>query len=102
MKDGARTFTISEEFVTKAQPNRRLIVAKRYDAAVAGAVRVIVDGKDAGVWELPQREFFFGESTFAIPAELITSNATRLRFVHIDRSGSLPANSYYYWVMVDG
>jgi hypothetical protein len=97
----ARTFTGSEEFLVRAVPGRRLVIASRYDAAVAGALRVFVDGREIGVWELPERQFFFGEGTFTVPPESITASTARIRLVHVPRPGGLPANSYYYWFLVD-
>ena len=76
-------------------------IIKRYDSDVRSAVRVFVDDQDAGVWRFPAREYLFGESRFDVPASLIASDSTVLRFEHIsDTERETNLNSFYYWIFV--
>jgi len=80
-------------------PRRDLIVAKRYDAAIRGTVRVYVDGVFIGEWEFPERQFQFGEDLFIVPASFITEEQTRITFEFVPGS-SIDINSLYYSVFV--
>jgi hypothetical protein len=97
IRDQGRTTTGSEEFVIRSEPGRPLIIAKRYDAAVGGAMAVYVDGSFVGEWRLAPREFVFGEDTFRVGREFITGPTAHLRFQHLPGSGG-NLNSFYYWV----
>ena len=97
VKDEARTSTGSEEFIVKSQPGRPLIIIKRYDAAVGGAMNVYVNNIFVGEWELAPRDFVFGEDTFHIGPEQITDTTTRLRFEYLKRPAT-SLNSFYYWI----
>ena len=92
---------MAEEFKVASIEGQRLLIAKRYDAAVGQDLQVIVDGQDAGVWELPKRDFFFGEELFVIPPELVTANRIQLRFEFIPTEVSAAGNSFFFWILVD-
>ena len=97
IKDEARTSTGVEQFVVKSVPGRPLIVVKRYDAAVGGALAVYVDNQFVGDWELAVRDFVFGEDTFLIAAQLVIDATTELRFEHLPNPNTT-LNSFYYWI----
>ena len=99
LEDDARVFSVAEEMTVKSVPGSPLTVVKRYDAAIGGRLHVLADGVSAGEWELPRNEFFFGESGFTIPADLITSDRTRLRFEVIPVPGAEAGNSFYFWIL---
>jgi len=107
LNENARTFTVAEEFKVASRDGERLLIAKRYDAAVGQRLRVVVDGEtaisgeDAGIWDLPKRDFFFGEELFVIPGDLITSSRTELRFEFIPTDRSDAGNSFFFWILVD-
>ena len=101
LRDEARTFTASEEFTVESVPGERLIVLKRYDAAMVGKLRVFADDEEVGEWEPESGDYFFDEDIFVVPASFITRNKTDLRFEVIPVPGRPTANSFYYWILVD-
>jgi hypothetical protein len=101
IKDEATTFTVSERFIVKSAPGERLVIVKRYDAALRGQLRVFADGVEVGIWDMPRRDFFFGEDVFTIPGSFITANSTELLFEVIRGEGIADGNSYFYWILVD-
>ena len=101
IKDEATTFTVSERFVVSSIPAERLVIVKRYDAALRGQLRVFADGNEVGIWDLPRRDYFFGEDVFTIPGSFITANSTELLFEVIRGEGIADGNSYFYWFLVD-
>lgn len=98
--DDARVFRVAEEFSIVSEPGVPTTIVKRYDASVAGSVRVFVDGQDAGVWELPGERRFFGESAFTIPGELLTADRATLRFEVIPGRAAIAGSSFFYWILV--
>ena len=60
------------------------------------------DGIEAGVWDLPAKRTFFGESSFIIPGELVTQNRTVLRFELIPGKTAIAGSSFFYWILVPG
>ena len=100
LSDDARVFTGAEEFTAGSVPRQPLTVVKRYDASIGGELRVFADGELAGTWELPIQQTFFGESSFTIPANLITNARTRLRFEVIPTRLAIAGNSFFYWILV--
>jgi hypothetical protein len=102
LNENAKTFTIAEEFKVGAKEGQRLLIAKRYDAAVGQDLQVFVDGEDAGIWKLPKRDFFFGEELYVIPPELITANRVEIRFEFTPADKSPAGNSFFFWILIDG
>ena len=100
LTDDARIFRFAEEFSVTSQSGTPLVIVKRYDASVAGSVRVLIDGADAGEWNLPSERSFFGESAFAIPGELVTQNRVTLRFEVIPGQTAIAGSSFFYWILV--
>ncbi len=101
LEEDARTYTTFEIFKASSNPGERLIIAKRYDAAIGQSLRVFADDQEVGIWDLPKKDFFFGEEIFVIPGEFITGNRTELKFEFIPRPGSDQANSFFYWILQD-
>lgn len=99
VEDDARVFSVAEEITVASVPGKPLTVVKRYDAATGGMVRVFADGHEIGEWELPRREFFFGESSFTIPADFVSQDRTRLRFEVIPTRLAVAGVSYFYWIL---
>jgi hypothetical protein len=101
ISDDARITGGYESFRVAAAPGKDLIIVKRYDSGVRGALRVLADGQPVGVWRFLPRRYVFGESQFVIPASFITSDTVVLRFEHIpDRKRQTSLNSFYYWFFV--
>ena len=101
LRDEARTFTGSEQFIVKSVAGERLTILKRYDANVVGKLRVFADDREVGVWALKPRDYFFGEDIFVVPASFITRATTDLRFEVVPVPGRPTADSFYYWILVD-
>ena len=99
LEEDARTFTIAEEFRVRARQGERLILAKRYDAAIGQSLRVFIDGQEIGVWDLPKKDFFFGEEFFEIPAEFVAANQVKVRLVFVPDQPGAVADSFFYWVL---
>jgi len=99
--DDARVTSGSESFRINTLADRDLVIFKRYDSAIRGAVRVFVNDQQIGVWRFPPRRFFFGEDQFLIPGSFIQGDTVMLRFEHIpDPKGLTSLNSFYYWFYV--
>ena len=99
--DDARVTSGSESFRINTLADRDLVIFKRYDAAIRGAVRVYVNDLQIGVWRFPPRRYFFGEDQFLIPGSFIQGDTVVLRFEHIpDPKGLTSLNSFYYWFYV--
>ena len=75
--------------------------SQRYDAAIGQSLRVFADDQEVGIWDLPKKDFFFGEDIFVIPGEFITGDTTELRFEFIPGRASDQANSFFYWILID-
>tara|TARA_Y100000031_G_C8127003_1_gene341022 strand:+ start:48 stop:638 length:591 start_codon:yes stop_codon:yes gene_type:complete len=101
IKDEATTFSIAEEFTAKSVPGELLVVAKRYDAALRGTLRVFADGIEVGEWALSDKDFFFGVDSFDIPGSFIVSDKTTLRFEVVPLPGQTTGNSFMWWIMVE-
>jgi len=99
--DEGRTFTGIEEFIVTTVPGERLVVVRRYDAAVPASLLVFADDQEVERWDLEPREFFFGEDSFVIPASFITEDHTHVRMVVVPMPGRETASSFYYWFLVD-
>ncbi|MEE8046162.1 MAG: hypothetical protein V3T49_04915 [Dehalococcoidia bacterium] len=102
IKDEATTFSGSEQFTAKSVAGELLIVAKRYDAALRGTLKVFADGAEVGIWTLAEQDFFFGVDSFDIPASFITRDKTILRFEVVPTPGHDTGNSFMWWIMVEG
>ena len=101
IKDQATTYSGSEEFTVKSVPGELLVIAKRYDAALRGAVKVFADGAEVGEWQLSDKDFFFGVDSYDIPASFITSDRTTLRFEVVPLPGQTTGNSFMWWIFVE-
>jgi len=102
IKDEATTFSGSEQFTVNSVPNEILVVAKRYDAALGGILKVFADDVEVGEWELSEQDFFFGVDSFDIPSTFITGDTTQLRFEVVPEPGRTTGNSFMWWIMVEG
>lgn len=101
IEDDASITTGYESFRVNTVAGKDLIIVKRYDAAVRGAVRVFINGQQVGIWRFPPRDYFFGEDQFIIPASFITGSTAVLKLEHIpDPEGLTSLNSFYYWIFV--
>ena len=102
IRDEATTFSIAEQFTVKSIPGELLIVAKRYDAALRGTLKVFANGAEVGDWTLSDKDFFFGVDSFDIPATFIVGDSTILRFEVVPLPGQTTGNSFMWWIAVEG
>lgn len=102
IRDEATTFTVAEQFTVKSVPGELLVVAKRYDAALRGTLRVFANGAEVGEWVLSAKDFFFGVDSFDIPGSFITSDTTIMRFEVVPLPGHESGNSFMWWIGVEG
>ena len=102
IRDEATTFTGSEQFTVKSVPGELLVVAKRYDAALRGKVKVFANGAEVGEWSLAENDFFFGVDSYDIPGSFIDGDTTILRFELVPEPGRPAGNSFMLWIMVEG
>ena len=101
IRDEATTFTGSEQFTVKSVPGELLVVAKRYDAALGGKLKVFANGNEVGEWVLADSDFFFGVDSFDIPGSFIIGDTTILRFEVVLVPGRIGGNSFMWWIMVE-
>jgi hypothetical protein len=101
IRDEATTFSGSEQFTVNSVAGELLVVAKRYDAALRGVLKVFADGAEVGNWELADQDFFFGVDSYDIPASFITSDKTILRFEVVIAPGQTSSNSFMWWIAVE-
>jgi hypothetical protein len=101
IKDQATTFSVSEQFTVTSVPGELLVVAKRYDAALRGTVKVFANDAEVGEWKLSDKDFFFGVDSFDIPGTFITSEKTVLRFEVVPLPGQTTGNSFMWWIFVE-
>ena len=101
INDQATTFSGSEQFTVTSVPGELLIVAKRYDAALRGTLKVFADGAEVGDWKLSDKDFFFGVDSFDIPGTFVTSEKTILRFEVVPLPGQTTGNSFMWWIFVE-
>ena len=78
------------------------MVAKRYDAALGGKLKVFANGSEVGEWVLADNDFFFGVDSFDIPGSFIIGDTTILRFEVVPEPGRTGGNSFMWWIMVEG
>jgi len=77
--DGGRLVTGGLGFRVAAQPGQPLLLVVRLHAVQAGAVRVLADGHDAGLWRYPALPGEWIETAFRVPADAITRDQVELR-----------------------
>jgi hypothetical protein len=79
MTDGGRIVLGSARFRVKATPGRDLEIVMRTDAWYPSRLRVSVDGKGAGTWQIARSETAWVEPRFTIPGALVTGPRPELR-----------------------
>ncbi|MSQ05976.1 MAG: hypothetical protein EXR54_05260 [Dehalococcoidia bacterium] len=101
LQDEGRSTGGFEELVVRTQPGQPVILVKRCDASVAGAMNVYANGWLVGEWRLPAQPYIFGEDAFRIPSSQVTGSATTLRLEHLPQAGG-SLTSFHYWVYTTG
>lgn len=72
LTDGGRIVYGLERFRVRVTPGRDLTMILRTDAWYPSRIRVLVDGKDAGVWDIARADTSWTEPQFTVPGARIT------------------------------
>lgn len=105
LADGGRLMTGGESFVLATEPKQPLLLIARLHQTTDMALRVQVDGSDAGRWRLPAIPGEWLESVFAIPADLIVNNQTQVTITVEEMFDAGPESRYspfHYWAYQGG
>ncbi|HYR68838.1 MAG TPA: hypothetical protein VER77_03090, partial [Candidatus Dormibacteraeota bacterium] len=87
--DGGRIVRRSGRFRATVTPGRDLVIVMRTDAWYSNRIRVLVDGKDAGLWTYAFSETAWVEPRFRVPGGLLTRARPELTMVR-DEAGVDP------------
>lgn len=71
LADGGRIVYGSERFRASVAPGRDLTLILRTDAWYPSRIRVLVDGKEAGLWEIARSDTAWVEPAFTVPGRLL-------------------------------
>lgn len=97
--DGGRLVNGGLSFRVAAQPGQPALLIARLHAAQAGAVRVIVDGHDIGLWRYPALPGEWLESAISVPVQAITQDIVEIRLeVDTTNTAFRHFGLYYLWV----
>jgi hypothetical protein len=83
--DGGRLVNGGLAFRVAAQPTEPMLLIARIHPMQAGAVRVMVDGHDLGLWRYPALPGEWLETAFFIPAGAVTQDRVEIR-LEVDTS----------------
>ena len=87
--DAGRIVRRSGRFRATVTPGRDLVIVMRTDAWYPNRLRVLVDGKDAGLWTYAFSETAWVEPRFRVPGGLLTRSRPELTMVR-DEAGTDP------------
>ncbi len=97
--DGGRLVNGGLAFRVEAQPGQPMLLIARLHPAQAGAVRVIIDDRDLGLWHYPAQPGTWLETAFSIPAAAVTQDRPEIR-LQVDATDPALRHFalYYLWV----
>jgi hypothetical protein len=88
LADGGRIVYGSERFRTSVDPGRDLTLILRTDAWYPSRIRVLVDGKAAGLWEIARSDTAWTEPVFTVPGRLMTRTRPEIALVREGGAGT--------------
>jgi hypothetical protein len=95
--DGGRLPTQGERFLMACFPGEPAALVMRTEAYAGFTLRVSVNGRDLGTWEVPRRELVWTEPLFEIPGDVLTGDAAAVTLTQVDAKRPYP--SYQYWLL---
>jgi hypothetical protein len=97
--DGGRLVNGGLGFRVETEAGQPLLLVARLHAVQAGAVRVIVDDQDNGLWHYPALPGEWLETAFRVPAAVVSGDSAEIR---LEVYGNDPQRRrfalYYVWV----
>ena len=101
--DGGRIVRRAERFRATVTPGKDLVIVMRTDAWYSNRVRVLVDGKEAGLWTYAFSETAWVEPRFKVPGRLLTRARPELTMVRdegVDPGGAAGRDfsPFRYWL----
>jgi hypothetical protein len=97
--DGGRLVNGGLAFQLAALPHQPTLLIARIHPMQAGAVRVIVDGHDLGLWRYPALPGEWLETAFPVPADVVTQDKVDVRLeVDMTDPSFHHFALYYLWV----
>jgi hypothetical protein len=105
LADGGRLMTGGESFTMTTRPGEHLLLVARLHQTADMALRVYVNGNDAGQWHLPAIPGEWIESDFPIPANLVTGEQTQVAITVEEMFNTSPESRYspfHYWAYQGG
>ena len=98
--DGGRLVSGGMSFQVKTQPKAPLWIVARLHAREAGAVRVLVNGRDVGRWAYPALPGEWLETLFAVPSDAVLGDKTEIRLQVDSPSPDFRHYApYYFWFL---
>ena len=95
--DGGRIVRGSERFRATVHPGRDLLLVMRTDAWYANRLRVVVDGKPAGIWSIARSESAWAEPRFTVAGALLKRDRPEFRIERIGAAGEENVAPFRYW-----
>jgi hypothetical protein len=101
MTDAGRILRGGERFEATVTPGRDLVLVMRTDAWYPSRLRVEVDGKPAGIWNIAFSESVWVEPRITIPGALLTRSRPEFRITRDQAGEGGSARDYtpfHYWL----
>jgi len=102
--DGGRIVRGSGRFRATVTPGKDLVIVMRTDAWYSNRLRVLVDGREAGLWTYAFSETAWVEPRFRVPGGLVTRGRPELTIVRDesgadrDGTGARDFSPFRYWI----
>jgi len=102
--DGGRIVRRSGRFRATVTPGKDVVIVMRTDAWYSNRVRVLVDGKDAGLWTYAFSETAWVEPRFKVPGRLMTRGRPEFTMIRdvagVDPDGAAGRDfsPFRYWI----
>ena len=95
--DGGRQTTKGERFIMACRPDTPGALILRTEAFLNFTLKLTVDGRPVGQYDIDREPLVWGEVLMEIPAEFFTSDRVEIQ-VELPVEGN-PYSSYHYWLI---